>query len=606
MVAAFATVALLTLLPFFRIGLTTGDDLQYFITSHNSWKGWLYDASVYAIGAGRFYFLITKYFYYVPYLIDNFTYTKIVQYVTLATCYGAFAYLVLRMFKSQRLALLSLLLLIFNTAVTSQDHIPNISYPFYFTFSSIIFMMAVIEYINYCEKGHFWRLAVASILCFVTYLFYETYLLFSLLFFAAIVVRHFREEGYSAFHNRKIWIEFTPFAVVILIYMFCYMGFRIYIRCAYPEATLYDGSRFDVSQFNIHNFFRVIERCTRIALPGQTYFYYKDIIDDTSLLPSGYYHGIFNIFTQASAIVWINAILQTVMLWWLTKGQSLQRLSWTKIALGIVMSISVAYGAHALIAITPKYNIEWSSWIRGYVTSFYSIMALMLSLALIVAASIKALKKQWWNRLVRGFWCIVMLCFSILIGYSNEHISREWAKSQDRLRTIDLIANAGFFDSLPDNALLYTQSLHNTPGICFGYQESFREMEDYINLRAKRNFSASAEWEKIKTQKEQAPERPVYYVHAAASQKNGDILVAIANITDSILTIPDSLIASNADVFYYSPTKQFTLFYAANDSIQSITYYSDDVHRPLSHIKIQSDGIIPSSITVSNIPLSYD
>ena len=57
-----AITALLTLLPFFKVGFTTGDDFQYFITARHP-ANWINDAIAYAEGAGRFYFLITKYFY---------------------------------------------------------------------------------------------------------------------------------------------------------------------------------------------------------------------------------------------------------------------------------------------------------------------------------------------------------------------------------------------------------------------------------------------------------------------------------------------------------------------------------------------------------------
>ena len=108
MVATFAIVALLTLLPFFKIGFATDDDLQYFVTSHRSWQQWVEDARWYAVCSGRFYFLITKYFYDVPCLIDSFVYKKAEQYISLMVCYGVFSYLIFRIFRSARLATITL------------------------------------------------------------------------------------------------------------------------------------------------------------------------------------------------------------------------------------------------------------------------------------------------------------------------------------------------------------------------------------------------------------------------------------------------------------------------------------------------------------------
>ena len=122
---AIAGIALLTLIPFFKVGFTNGDDLEYFITSHQSLRGWLSDATIYAQNAGRFYFLITKYFYYIPYLADNFAVTKTIQYGSLLACYVYAAYIVWRLFKSQSLSLIVLLVLIANTHLHPNNHVPT-------------------------------------------------------------------------------------------------------------------------------------------------------------------------------------------------------------------------------------------------------------------------------------------------------------------------------------------------------------------------------------------------------------------------------------------------------------------------------------------------
>ena len=80
--AALAATALISLLPFFKVGFTCSDDFQYFITAQHP-EIWVGDAMVYARDAGRFYFLITKFFYYIPYLIDNFAYTKAIDYISM-------------------------------------------------------------------------------------------------------------------------------------------------------------------------------------------------------------------------------------------------------------------------------------------------------------------------------------------------------------------------------------------------------------------------------------------------------------------------------------------------------------------------------------------
>ncbi|MBR1517234.1 MAG: hypothetical protein IJ620_03740 [Bacteroidales bacterium] len=599
-ILAFVAIGVLTLLPFFGVGFVTDDDFQYFITARHPGQRWLMDAHYYAVCAGRFYFLLTKYFYYVPYLVDSFAYTKVVQYLTLIACYLLFSYLVFRLFRSQRLALLTLLLVVFNTAITSQDcFIPNIYYPFYFAFSLMIFMLALVCYINYVERGSYCQLVASALLCLLAFLFYETYLVFALFLMVAVFLRHWHASGRQFFASRAFWKELLPFVVVGLLYVSCYVGFRLYLRVAYPDVDIYDGSRFDVSRFSLSNFFTVLERCTRIAIPGQTYFYNRGLISDNTLLLTGHHRG-FDIFAHASVAVWINAILQTALLCWLTRGRTLQSLSWRKIIVGILAAVAVAYGAHTLIAITPKYNIEWSHWMRGYVTSFYSIFALMLALSLLIAASLKPLCSQRVARVVRGCWCVAMLLLSVLIGYTNEHLSREYQKCYSRLRAIDWIAKQGYFDTLPADALLYTQALHHTPGIHYNY-DGQHDMADYISLRAGRDIASTTDWQQMVASSDTCPARPLYYVHCAAAPRQGDLLVAFSRLDGPLPPSPDSLSASYADVFYLSPSKQFTLFYRDADAIRAVPHLPGDRHQPLSHVSISADSISPYSFYVSNI-----
>ena len=142
-------MALAAFSPFFNIGFTTHDDLEYYITSQKSLSWWLYDAQCYAENQGRFYFLITKYFYYVPYLFDSFWMAKVIQIGTLLMSYLLFAYLLFRIFKSKEISALAFVFLTVFTAVTENNHIPFMAYPFFFSFSFMILICAVLLFVKY-------------------------------------------------------------------------------------------------------------------------------------------------------------------------------------------------------------------------------------------------------------------------------------------------------------------------------------------------------------------------------------------------------------------------------------------------------------------------
>ena len=167
---AFFATTLLTLLPFFNIGFTTGDDFEYYNTASKSFSDQWHLAKEYSRYAGRFYFLFTKFFYYVPYWVDSFVFTKAVQYLSLILCYILFAYVVYKLFKSKTIAFVTYLFLILDTVVSSNIFIPTIAYPFFFSFSLIVFETGILLYINYKESGGYWRVILSAILFFASFI----------------------------------------------------------------------------------------------------------------------------------------------------------------------------------------------------------------------------------------------------------------------------------------------------------------------------------------------------------------------------------------------------------------------------------------------------
>lgn len=600
--AALAITALLTLIPFFNVGFTTTDDFQYFITTRHP-QNWIGDATIYAQDAGRFYFLITKYFYYVPYLIDNFAYTKAVQYISLIASYAMFAWLIFRLFKSKNLSLLTFLLLIFDTTITANNHVPTIAYPFYFSFSLIIFIGGILMYLNYKEKSGYWRIIVSAILFLIAFLFYETYLIFAIIFGIIITIQHWKPIGFiKMLQDNNFWREVLPYIGSAIIYVGCYVGYRQLILTHNPDKIFYDGASFSIGAFSISGFFKVLWRCTKFAFPSQSFFDSQSLLTDNSLLIGGHRKSINMVLSHAPAIVWINAIIQTAIVWYLTKIDKLRNLENKKLIAGIVVSFVVAFFAHTLIGVASKYNQDWCNWMHGYVTSYYSIFALMLALALIIIATIKICKNEKLQKTIHCIWCIAILIISVLIGYTNQHVSREWAKSQNRLKVIDLIAKTDFASSLPNNATIYIEELHNTSWVAHEISKGY-EFEHYINTKFRNNFNYVIQ----KSELEQIPSTtPLYYLHAIETKKVGELLISFAKLDSTRSNKLDTLRATEADIFYYSPTKRYTIFYQSNGDWKKSQYWAEKQTIKLTHTHIEDTAINPRTIVISDmtIPMS--
>lgn len=586
----FIATIILSLLPFFKVGFTTSDDVQYFVTAQHSWQYWLIDHKAYAEGQGRFYFLITKFFYYIPYIADNFFVAKLIQYATLLGCYLMFAYLVSRIFRSRAMGLITLLLLVFNTCVTRMSYfIAVTAYPFFFTFSFLIFLCGVLLMVNHYQRGSRWNPVWASLLFFVSALFYENYVVFILLVALYVFLRHLRRDGIARMWScAAFWRELVPVVLSVIVYVAIYIGYRRWLAGAMPELNPYSGAQLtDGNSFGLDRFFRVVTRLTLIALPGQSYFQSKSFIADNSLLLRGLYNKPIYILTHSSAVVIVNALLQSILFVLLCRRIDVRKYSWRKLLAVMAGALLFAFSANMLVAVTPKYQ-EWSNWLRGYVTSFYSYFGIALALSVLVTLTLKMVSIRWGYKLLRGVWAVLIFFFAVLIGTGNEHLSREWQRSQNRFVVIDEMARSGYFDTLPDDALLYTAALHNTSRTANSICNGTYDIEDYIDLRAGRKFNYAIDSAMFEQKQAEHPSSPCYVFGARETQKANELLVSV---TDS----------TAATCFYLSPSKCFNLFYKDGGIWQRETVVSNNRHRKVIQLQIEGDSLAPDSFYVSNM-----
>jgi hypothetical protein len=124
------------------------------------------------------------------------------------------------------MGLVTLLLLVFNTCVTRLNYFVAVTaYPFYFTFSFLIFMCGVLLLVNHYQRGSRWNPVWAGLLFFVSALFYENYVVFILLVALYVFLRHWRRDGIThLWRSATFWRELAPMvlsAVSSLPDLFC-------------------------------------------------------------------------------------------------------------------------------------------------------------------------------------------------------------------------------------------------------------------------------------------------------------------------------------------------------------------------------------------------
>ena len=614
-VLAYTAAIILTLLPFFGVGIANEDDLQFFITAHKGLDYWKFDASVYAQGQGRFYYMITKYFYYIPYLFDSFAWTKFLQYSSLCICYLLFAYLVSRIFKSRKLGALSLLLLVFNTRIGAYSgySIP-IGYPFYFTFSLIVFLGGVLLFINFTEKGKLWRVLLSAGLFFAAFLFYEDYLVFALLFIGFVFVWNWQRLGFSnMWKTKSFYAEVVPYVCAFTLYLVCYFGYRYYLVHTLGLNLQYSGARV-AGNLDTGTFFKLLGSLTFYNLPGWIYSLEKtkSIVAENSLLFGGHSDSVWFMLTHAPVVAYVNALIQCGILWFLVRRHNFGKVSWKAVILGILVALVFAISANVLIAMTEKYNSEWGAMsLEAYVTSFFSYFGVMLAIALLVVATLKLSQSDVVHKVVCVGWCVALFCFSVVNYYVNDNLGRAWMKSENRITMLRQINDEGFFNSLPDNALIYSEPLHCTSEHAWLVSKQHSDTETFIAMLAgeSKAFHFANTRDDLQELVAEFPNAPVYLMQATESKKFCELMMCFSHISHLDTNDLALSTADRSDVFYYSPTKEFVLFYgvdAHTDSaeVKSTSVISGDKRQKVVHATLKKDGMDPFGFSISNIGIS--
>ncbi len=597
---AFLATTLLTLVPFFHVGFTNGDDFEYYNTASKSFLDQWHLAKEYSRYAGRFYFLFTKFFYYVPYLVDSFVYTKIVQFTSLILCYIIFAYVVYKLFKSKTIALITYLFLILDTVVTSNNFIPTIAYPFFFSFSLIIFELGILLYINYKDNGGYWRVLLSSLLFFASFLFYENYILFAFVFVLVIGIKYISNDGISkTIKCGEFWKTTLLYISVTFVYLFIYFGYRhFFVDNSLSADNYYSGTQFSFEKFSVAGFFKVLVSCTRAALPWEAYVDNQVLLSDCSTLTEGHKDNLFYVLSHAPIIVWLNAIIEAGLLWFITRKNDSASISRKTFIISVVSCVLIAFFSHTLIGIGEKYNLEWSQWMQGYVTTFFAIFAMMLAFALLLVLMLNLCRNTIVCIVVRLFWCAALACVSVVSGYTSHTLSRGWENSQNQLRVIELIANDGYLKNLPMDALIFTGEMRNMSYFSNEICKETSNIEDYIDRVSGRSFKYESDIEAFANADSNVSR---YYIHSVESKKGDGLLLSLSKI--DIVSVADgkAFAATNTDVFYYSCQNPARLKYKSSGSWKTVEQgFEKTSNGKVYHLKIQDEEIDPRMMAVGD------
>ena len=575
----FFLTIFLTLIPFFKIGLTNCDDVEFYLAGSNTSR------AVYAQGAGRFYFLITKPFYHIAYLIDNFYFTKIIQYACVLLSFSLFAVVVKKIFRETAFALSVFLLLFVFLTVTPCNFMPIIALPVYFTFSFSVFLLSLLSLIKYYETDKYKHLIFSVILSAIALLFYENYMVFILFVAVFMLVKNISEQGAIFFKNKKIYQEIIPFAVICIAYVVVYYLYRLHVQ---TENGFYEGSTF-AKKFSFSHFFQFIWNPNKTAFPTYVYHKQQSCIQLNSLLLTGHQHNLWYIFINSQPISIVNALIQCFLFCILFSNVKLN-ISWKKIGAGALVSFVLLFAVNFLMAMSEKYNALYYQ-MDGYVTTYYSYFCVTLLIAFLAYSCLKlSYKNKYIKTSVIVVFAFLLFCISIIIGYSNDHLSRDWQLNQGKHTMLEKVIEEGIFDKISDDAVIYLDNFNQTSSVLGRntYSSHAYFWASYIHQKTNRKLNVIYNFLNFKNNIQENPQQEVYFITKFETQKSSDILLVLSKINVNSInfaeeeTAFDTAVANEAVVYYYSINKNFVFQFIIPQCSQDATAMINNEIRKVS------------------------
>ena len=589
----FLTIGL-TLLPFLKIGLTNGDDLEFYILG--LMKATAKDA--YAQSAGRFYFLITKPLFHVAYLVDNFYLTKAIQYGFLLLSFILFAVVVKKLFKNTVFALSAFLLLLVFLTVTPNYYIPIMSLPLYFTLSFSFFLLSLLLLIKYYESNRYKHLVFSVILATLALLFYENYLMFILFVLVFMFAKNISEEGMMAcLKNKKTYKEIIPFIAISLVYVAVYYLYRWHVQ---TENGFYVGTTI-AKDFSFNNFLKFIWNPNKMALPTYAYHFTQECISANSLLETGHQHNFWYILRNSQAVSIVNALIQC-FLFCILFSKAKPDISWKKIGIGALTASVFIFAVHFLLALTEKHNALYYG-MAGYVTTYYAYFGITLFIAFLAYACFKlSYRNKYIQASVIAVFSLLFFCASIIISYSNDHLSRDWQHAHSAHLMMEKLIEEKAFDKIPDGAVIYTdnyyQSVSKLGKSIYTAHPDF--WTSYIHIKTKRYLPIYTDLERVKNRVQENPQQEIYHLIKYETPKSLDVLSVLSKVNNNSIDFESetptvaAATANEATVYYYSANKnfifQFVMLQCTPESTIMINNEPRKVSTGINAIRIENDN----------------
>lgn len=601
--AIIAVLLLVSLLPLTKISFITGDDIEYYITSDPAY--WVDSARVYAESTGRFYFLLVKWIYAVPYLVNSNLYYYTMFIVPVITVFILFFWLIKRATNNSSIALLVAL---FSCATFSifGEYSAMTSYPLYFTLSLISLFSSLHLLISYFKTSKYYFIIASASLFLITIVFYECYVFYSLLIFILIV---WRAESLVITRKEKVLKivkEVFPYIISVSIYL------TIYVIYYTIHTSGYDGNKV-ASNLLLSKMLETLGALSLYSFPLLTFVKYNSFLQDHVMIINHSDNYFINIISQVESYTYLKGLI--ISIFWIVISQYIPNI-YKKKKLLYVMLISILFIIlpHLPLAITEKYTMYAPT---TYITTSFAFFAVIIFLVTLYLLLLTTSSKQWIKRTVIATSSIIIFLITIMTQHINERVSDDMKYSNYRF---DLMTNIFTKENIKDSASVFVAPLHETTSYSgWGVTRQSNPFRSYIKKQTGVSIHQYLDYERFYNTFKNSDEI-VYLTYFSQAAKTGDAILILAPCKGKELSIDYcNNLSDSMLVGYLSVYKNFSISIVTDTSTNvcvsdslflgngatHIANLSFDKESGVCQFKVKGEKLIPSKLMISNIQHYY-
>ncbi|MFZ4399864.1 MAG: hypothetical protein ACOYO1_07510 [Bacteroidales bacterium] len=437
-------IALITFAPLLKIGIVTADDLFMSLMHNCNYWG---NAYLSASNQGRFFFLITSYFFYVPYVFDSIIWTRFLQFLPIIIIFLGFNKLISNYFNNKKSGLIFLLIYFIFFQLTA-NYNAFISYHFYFTTAFAALVWGFFCYQFYYENFKKKYLYTSYLLFTFGLLFYEANILYSLFFFLIAYSQTKKEDLRFIKRIKKAIFLFRGYIVIIVVYMTLMISWSVY------HPSQYDGNQFS-GNFSLQIYLDTVLKLINGALPLNNFFGNFKFFIHTSEDVSGFKPELFMFSSSLSVSNYIKLLLIPIIFIPLLKIS--KKLSFSKLYYGMINGLLLIVLPAMFLALSSKYMAYRMEHYTITVFQFFGSTLFFMCLFLWIDK--KLINKLKIRMFSRGIILFFLLYSSLAHDYANNLYASDLNQSDGRLKFIDKFMTTEYYDNIEYQTTIYAPSL---------------------------------------------------------------------------------------------------------------------------------------------------